>query len=57
MDEVFKKNIEFLVVMREIRDNLEEEKVKWGLWEVERDELKVVVVKSEVKIDYLVISF
>lgn len=56
LDEVFKKNIEFSVVMREIRDNLEEGKAKRGPWEVERDELKAAVAKSEVKIDHLVIS-
>ena len=54
LDEVFKKNIEFSCILCEIRDNLEEERVKRVPWEIERDELKASVAKSEVKIDHLV---
>lgn len=51
-----KKNVEFLFILYEIRNNFEDDRVKWGFWEVERDDLKVIVVKNEVKIDYLVIN-
>ena len=53
MDEVFKKNIEFSSILCEIRDNLEEGRVKRVPREVERDELKAAVTKSEVKMDHL----
>ena len=53
MDEVFKKNIEFSSILCEIRDNLEEDRVKRVPWEVERDELKAALTKSEVKMDHL----
>ena len=56
LDEVFKKNIEFSSILYEIRDNLEEDKVRRVPWEIERDELKAAVAKSEVKIDHLVVS-
>ncbi|KAJ7372410.1 hypothetical protein OS493_018913 [Desmophyllum pertusum] len=56
LDEVFKKNIEFSSILCEIRDNLHDDRVQRGPWEVERDDLKASVVKSEVKIDHLVTS-
>lgn len=54
LDEVFEKNVEFSSVLREIREGLDEDRLKRVPWEVERDELKASVVKSEVKIDHLV---
>ena len=54
LDEVFKKNVELSSILYEIRDSLEEDRGKRVPWEVERDELKASVVKSEVKIDHLV---
>ena len=54
LDEVVKKNVEFSSILYEIRDNLEDDRAKRGPWEVERDDLKATVAKSEVKIDHLV---
>ena len=54
LDEVVKKNVEFSSILYEIRNNLEDDRAKRGPWEVERDDLKATVAKSEVKIDHLV---
>lgn len=54
LDEVVKKNSEFSSILYEIRNNLEDDRAKRGPWEVERDDLKATVAKSEVKIDHLV---
>lgn len=54
LGEVVKKNVEFSSILYEIRDNLEDDRAKRGPWEVERDDLKATVAKSEVKIDHLV---
>ena len=56
LDEVVKKNMEFSSILYEIRNNLEDDRVKRGPWEIERDDLKATVAKSEVKIDHLVNS-
>lgn len=56
LDEVVKKNMEFSSILYEIRNNLEDDRVKRGPWEVERDDLKATVAKSEVKIEHLVNS-
>ena len=54
LDEVVKKNVEFSSILYEIRNNLEDDRAKRGPWEVERDDLKATVAKSEAKIDHLV---
>ncbi|XP_068724598.1 golgin subfamily A member 4-like [Montipora capricornis] len=54
LDEVFQKNIEFSSILLEIKANFEDDRSKRVPWEVERDELKTTVSKSEAKIDHLV---
>lgn len=44
-----------MFILCEIKVNFEDDRLKWVFWEVERDELKIIVLKSEVKIDYLVL--